>query len=106
MAGKAKTEKAPEISEEFQCCGKDECQFCPFDEIEVEVIESTPEVAEVEKPAAKTVAPKTYIAQDGDSYNSIAEKFLPKGITRNDYAKHLYNLNNWKSVRPGTEVKL
>lgn len=92
-----KTEKPVEILEDFQCCGKDECEVCPYDEIEVEVI---PE------PVKKVEQPKTYVAKDGDTYVSIAEKFKPKDLSRNEYAKHLYKLNNWKSLRPGTEVKL
>lgn len=80
-----------------QCCAKDECEECPFDE---------PEVVEVvaEIPSAPTG--KTYTAKDGDTYASIAAAHKPAGVKSFDYAQTLYEANNAKPIRAGVEVTL
>lgn len=57
------------------------------------------EFAEPQKPA------ESYIAQDGDSYASIAARFKPTGMTKHAYAVHLSSVNSG-SLRPGAEIKL
>lgn len=58
-----------------------------------------PEVI-VEAPAS------SYLAEDGDSYASIAAKFPKPGLSKHDRSSELYALNGGKKLNPGTEVKL
>ena len=81
-------------TEPFQCCGKDECEVCPFDEPKDEPIVVQPKVAD------------SYVAVDGDTYPSIAGKFKPNGMTKHEYAMKLVEINRGVSVRAGMIVKL
>ena len=97
-------EVVAEIVEPVECCGKDGCEVCPYDEPVVEAAPAAP-VAAVEAPVAVASA-KTYIAKDGDSYASIAAKFAPTGVRKFEYAKTLTELNKGKALAEGTEVVL
>ena len=48
--------------------------------------------------------PGTYTVQDGENIQTIAAKFLPAGMKRNDYAKKLHQLNGHFSS--GQVIKL
>ena len=37
--------------------------------------------------------PGTYLVQSGENIQTVAAKFLPEGMTRNEYAKKLFKLN-------------
>lgn len=50
------------------------------------------------------VSVDTYIVQEGENIQSIAEKFKPEDMTRQDYAKHLFKLNGYPHA--GKEIKL
>lgn len=87
------------VIEPAPCCGKDECEDCP--------LEAPQEAAEAPQEAPKpAVGPKTYLAQDGDSYASIAAAHLPAGQTKHAYATHLFSVNGGKSISAGTKVTL
>lgn len=75
--------------------------------LEPEVVEEVIETPEspVEAPAVIEQA-KTYTAQDGDTYASLADKFKPAGKSKHEHAKHLFALNGGKSIVPGTVIKL
>lgn len=50
--------------------------------------------------------PRTYTAQAGDSYASIAKKFKPAGMRSFDYAQDILSANGGKALRPGVEILL
>lgn len=50
------------------------------------------------------VSTDTYIVQEGENIQSIAEKFKPEGMTRQEYAKHLFKVNGYPHA--GKEIKL
>lgn len=65
-----------------------------------------PEAA-VEATSAPVVASEgTYVCADGDSYAGIAARHVPAGLTKHEYAMHLYNINAGKALAAGVEVKL
>jgi hypothetical protein len=105
MADKKKNSPAVELVEpvevlEVECCGKDECEACPFD---------APKLEEVESPEPVVEAPKTegrVFAKEGDSYASIAALVAPSGVSKHDYAKVLFEKNKGKTLRAGVEVIL
>lgn len=80
------------IDDEFQCCGKDECEVCPFDDVAPVVVDP--------------VTSGTYVAVDGDTYSAIAGKLKPQGMTKHEYAMKLYELNAGKQVVAGMIVRL
>lgn len=47
-----------------------------------------------------------YLAQDGDSYASIAAANPVKGQTLHQTARALYLLNNGKPIYPGTNITI
>lgn len=65
--------------------------------------ESHVEPVEAVKPLRKV---NTFFAMPGDSYASLAAQLCPEGMTKHEYAKLLFALNNGKALIPGTEVKL
>lgn len=48
----------------------------------------------------------THIAQDGDTYASLGDRFKPAGKTKHEHAVHLFTLNGGKPIIPGTVIKL
>ena len=62
----------------------------------IEALETVLEVAELPL--------ETYIVQEGENIQSIAEKFKPEGMTRQDYAKYLFKVNGYPHA--GKEIKL
>lgn len=48
--------------------------------------------------------PGTYQVQEGENIQTVATKFLPEGMTRNEYAKKLFKLNG--QIRSGQVVNL
>ena len=94
MATKKKLDLIVEqaMTDDVQCCGKNECVDCPFDVVEPVVV--------------APVAAGTYLAVDGDSYPAIAGKFKPVGMTKHEYAVKLFELNGGKQVVAGMIVKL
>lgn len=54
--------------------------------------------------APKVEPPKTYIAQEGDNWRTVARKF-PNG-DKSANAERLYNLNGRVNLYPGMVVKL
>lgn len=50
------------------------------------------------------VSTDIYIVQEGENIQSIAEKFKPEGMTRQEYAKHLFKVNGYPHA--GKEIKL
>jgi len=69
--------------------------------IEVTEIDDVVEVIEETIIEAK---PGTYLVQSGENIQTVAAKFLPEGMTRNEYAKKLYKLNG--NIGSGQVVKL
>ena len=92
MANKKKIEPV----EPVQCCGKDECEVCPFDKTEPVT------VAEVETPKLAGV----HVVKDGDSWSSIAGEHAPAGVRKHEYALILISINNGVELIPGAKVKL
>lgn len=77
------------------------------------VIETEPvDVAEIEKSPAPVVAEpvehvpsfRVVVAQDGDSYASIAAEYCPNGVKPRVFAQDLLALNLGKRIRPGVSV--
>lgn len=62
------------------------------------------ELIEAIEEAQVQLSLETYMVQDGENIQSIAEKFKPEGMTRQDYAKHLFKVNGYISA--GKEIKL
>lgn len=54
--------------------------------------------------AEPVVTPKTYKVAEGDSYAAIADKFLPSGKTKHEYASELFAKNG--ALRVGAEIRL
>lgn len=54
--------------------------------------------------AEPVVAPTTYRVVDGDSFASIADRFLPAGKTKHEYASELFVKNG--ALRVGAEIRL
>jgi len=55
---------------------------------------------------APVVTPSVHIVADGETYASIAGMYKPAGITKHEYAKHLFAVNKGKALNIGTEVFL
>jgi len=66
----------------------------------------------LEEPEAVLETPKpsvdgnVWVADEIVSYAVLADRFLPDGWKKHDYAKHLYEINRARTILPGTEVKL
>jgi hypothetical protein len=56
--------------------------------------------------AAVPLAKETYTADEGDTYPSIAGAFKPAGMTKHEYAKHLFAINGGRNITAGVEIKL
>jgi hypothetical protein len=84
----------PVDTDPVTCCGKDECTNCPFDESAIE-----PDLA-----TSKTV--RTYLAEDGDTYASIASKFKLEHENNHELATRLFMLNSGKIIVAGTTIQL
>lgn len=72
-----------------------------------EIQEAAPEALEVPLEATKPVLQaKTYTAQNGDSYASLAARFVPAGWRKHTYALYLHEKNGGKSIKDGTVIHL
>ena len=49
---------------------------------------------------------KVYVAQDGDSYASVASQFLPEGMKKHEYATKLWREHGGRALKAGVEVRL
>ncbi len=65
-----------------------------------------PEPVEVVTPVVMPEPVRIHVVKDGDSYASIAGLYKPSGVSKHDYAKHLFDLNKGKTLTPGLEVNL
>lgn len=70
--------------------------------VEVEI----PEPVEVVTPVVMPEPVRIHVVNDGDTYPSIAGLYKPSGVSKHDYAKHLFDLNKGKTLTPGLEVNL
>lgn len=79
----------------------------------VDVIETEPvDVAEIDETPAPVVAEpiehapsfRVVVAQEGDSYASIAAEYCPEGVKQRVFAQDLLALNLGKRIRPGVSV--
>lgn len=86
-----------EFERQAECCGKDECEDCPFD------VPKAVEILAYPTPASN---PGVYVAEAGDTYASLGKKFAPAGVTGFEHAKHLFAVNGGKPLAAGTEVIL
>ena len=81
-----------------------------IEEIVEEQVEPTVEVEEapaVEEPAAPAGSTVEVIsAGDGDSYASLAARFVPAGVSARVFARELYALNGGAVVRPGSRIRI
>lgn len=68
---------------------------------EVAPVEIEPVVAAKSEPAECCVR-----ARDGDNYLTIAERYLPKGVKLNVFARELHDLNKGMPVRAGVKIFL
>lgn len=93
------TEAVVETEDFQECCGKDECEDCPMEDLLPET-EWLKEPIPVERPA------DTYTAKDGDTYASIAAAHKSPDQSTHDYATVLFILNKGKNLSAGTVVKL
>lgn len=77
---------------------------------DVESVEIEQTLSEAVEGTVETTTPsegvKVYVAQDGDTYASVASQFLPEGMTKHAYATELHQKNGGKSLRVGVEVTL
>lgn len=62
------------------------------------------EFVEVVEESITITQPGTYLVAGGENIQTVAAKFLPEGMTRNQYAKKLFALNG--QISPGQVVKL
>jgi hypothetical protein len=68
---------------------------------DVEILEP-----EVEPEPVMASAPTSYVCVYGDTYPGIAARFKPAGLTKHQYAKHLFATNKGKALAAGVEVIL
>lgn len=77
----------------------------PADMVENE--DTTPEVTEDVLPAPTPVLDSSsWVADESLSYAAVADRFLPAGMKKHDYAVYLHELNKGKPINPGTVVIL
>jgi len=62
------------------------------------------ELVEVTEETIIVAKPGTYLVQSGENIQTVAARFLPEGMTRNEYAKKLYQLNG--NISSGQVVNL
>jgi hypothetical protein len=48
----------------------------------------------------------TEVASEDDTWAAVAARFAPKGMTKHEYAKQLYETNKGRQIREGMEIKL
>lgn len=60
----------------------------------------------VEESAEITIPAGTYMAVDGDSYASIADKFKPAKMSKHEYAVELFEKNAGKTLDAGIIITL
>lgn len=49
---------------------------------------------------------RKHVVKDGDTYPSIAGLYKPSGVSKHEYATHLFDLNKGMALIIGTEVAL
>lgn len=62
---------------------------------------------EFERPVGteiKEAMPESYLVQTGENVQTVAAKFLPEGMTRNEYAKKLFKMNG--QINAGQVIRL
>lgn len=90
----------PELAIELETI--DACENCEDCEEPCEEPEA-PELEPIDEPKPTEIALKGYIAEEGDTYASIAAKLAPAG-KRHELAVALAILNKNKAIVPGTEI--
>lgn len=131
---KSKKPAAPKPAAEEEnfvpCCGQALCLDCTVDAIEqldadpladaastassepLAYTEDDQIIVADEAEAVKVLAALNldpvgfYTVQDGDTYPGIAKRNKPEGMTVNEYARHLVELNKNRPLLPGSIIKL
>lgn len=49
---------------------------------------------------------RIHVAEEGDTYARIAGLYKPRGVSKHEYAVHLFELNKGTTLSPGMEVSL
>jgi hypothetical protein len=70
--------------------------------VEVEI----PEPVEVVTAVVMPEPVRIHVVKDGDTYPSIAGLYKTSGVSKHEYAKHLFDLNKGKTLKTGMEVSL
>lgn len=79
-------------------------------EEQADAVDGEPETVEVatepihEEPTQDAPKFRVIVAQEGDSYPSIAAQYCPEGVKQRVFAQELLTLNNGKQIRPGVSV--